>query len=382
MATSPGQQQLFQISVPPENRTITLNVKGQGTITYTVHNLTNRELTGRALLNPEDPLVKERQITVQGETDKPFKANGDQQFTVKIDLGLKSATVKQGTLSMRFVDAQYTDFGDIAPAVAWKMPDKPITQPPKLLPIILALIALVVIGGGVTAWLVLRNKTPKIVQVNVPNVRGMTIQEATDALQKAKLKPGSVTTVLTDADSANVVLKQSPNPDTSQAQDSPVDLQLGVASVVVPMLVGHNFQEVNTLLSNAGLTIGNSTNAVSTTFGPGIISGQNPTSGARAKAGDKIDITIAKKVVSVPPLVGVSVGQARQLLANADLKVGDIYGLCGLTLPVTAMEPGIGTSVDAGTAVTLHTAGPQTKCPPLYLIDTTYFKIKGTLLRR
>jgi hypothetical protein len=132
---------------------VRLDAQGRGATTYTVSNISGRARRGRARLVPGDP-AQGSWLSVEGEAERDFTADGTQQYVVKI-------AVPPGTPAGKFT------FG--LDVVSVENPDEEFTQGPKVAfevappakkkPFpwwIIAVIAALLVVGGLVAWLLHR----------------------------------------------------------------------------------------------------------------------------------------------------------------------------------------------------------------------------------
>ena len=359
MATSPATQQLFQISVPPENRTLELDVNGRGVVTYTVHNVTAREVVGRALLPSGDPLVRDGHVAVSGAADKTFQPNQDQQYTIKIDLGPKKMQLTQGTVTVRFVDSRFTDIGDDAPHVTWKMPAQGEHRKVnwKLIAIICAVVVVIAIGGAAYFFMPAATTT-------VPNLSRLEVAQATDVLKQSKLKLGGQTFEHSDED-VNKVLRQDPAPEAKVKQGAAVAVTVGTANFPLPDVTLKSEADARAALQplKVALTV---SHELSTAVTKGFVTRQNPAPQSDTAPGTPVEIWIADKPVVVPQVIVLPIDAAVGLLNQAGLKPV-LTGLCqaqprvmviagrgAVQLQAVAQDPPPSKTVAEGTQVTLN----------------------------
>ncbi|MFP5333854.1 MAG: PASTA domain-containing protein, partial [Actinomycetes bacterium] len=105
-------------------------------------------------------------------------------------------------------------------------------------------------GGTVTVVL-----TVEPGEVSVPDLRGMTQQEARAELQELGLEPGVVTTEDDAEVDAGRVVRTEPESGASVPPGTQVDLVLSSGEVELPNLVGQPFQEARATLIDLGLEV-------------------------------------------------------------------------------------------------------------------------------
>jgi eukaryotic-like serine/threonine-protein kinase len=128
----------------------------------------------------------------------------------------------------------------------------------------------------------------------VPNVVGLSLAQAINALRTAGLNPNP-TIVPSDAPQ-NQVIHQNPAPGTSATKGSTVDLQVsnGPPQVSVPTVVGETAQQAVTALQAAGFIVSQQPVSVSSADQDGIVQSQNPDGGTSATKGSTVTIEVGQ----------------------------------------------------------------------------------------
>ncbi|KGN37466.1 Stk1 family PASTA domain-containing Ser/Thr kinase [Knoellia subterranea] len=135
--------------------------------------------------------------------------------------------------------------------------------------------------------------------VAVPNVAGMTVAEATSALEKLKLTVGTTTKVDTDDQPKDRVVSTEPAIGTSVAPGAPVALKVSTGQVVVPDLVDKTADEASTLLFSIGLK--SKTRYEQTSRAAvGTVIGQDPDKEEKVDVGTEVTIVVAQKAPPPP----------------------------------------------------------------------------------
>ena len=106
-------------------------------------------------------------------------------------------------------------------------------------------------------WLTLRviSAPPPAALVAVPDLSGMTLEEATAQLRDSRLTLGTVTPTESSDENKDRVVNQRPSSQTQVAQDSAVNLEIGkgVSLVGVPNVVSYTPEEAKRALNEANL---------------------------------------------------------------------------------------------------------------------------------
>ncbi len=199
---------------------------------------------------------------------------------------------------------------------------------------------------------------PPAALVAVPDLSGMTLEEATAKLRDSRLTLGTVTpTESTDANKDKVV-NQRPSSQTQVAQDSAVNVEIGkgVSLITVPNVVSYTPEEAKKALNEANLQYEEVPQS-SSDADKGKALAQDPAAQAQVQPGTTVKVTVGTglQTVQVPDgLVGRSLDEATQILTDAKLQV--VSQTADSAEPeneVIDLDPAVGTRVQEGTPVTL-----------------------------
>ncbi len=134
-----------------------------------------------------------------------------------------------------------------------------------------------------------------------------------------------------------------------------------VEAVLVPDLVGRSLEEARVVLAEVGLELGD-------VFGEdGLVEDQVPAADTQALPGDRVSVVLAG-LVTVPPLAGLTLEEASRILVERGLVLGEVTG-GGDT--VSTQTPAEGTGVPRGSAVSIDFESvvppvvPTVAVPPL-----------------
>jgi hypothetical protein len=148
---------LFDISVPSASTNLKLNAKQKVEVTYTVSNLSGRNVRGRVVLKPDDPAVKNKWVTVGEEAEKDFGENSTFQFKVTINMPADASPGKY-TFRLDAVNASIPDEGDSGPTIGLEVLGAQPHPFPKWIFPVAAVVLLVV--GGLVAWMLWPKPNP------------------------------------------------------------------------------------------------------------------------------------------------------------------------------------------------------------------------------
>ena len=204
--------------------------------------------------------------------------------------------------------------------------------------------------------------------IEVPSVIGRREADATAILTNQRLRVGAIQT-RESSEPAGTVIEQHPQPRRPARLNAPVDLVLAIpATVAVPDLRGRNRQAALAALTDAELLLGETT--AREAEGPaGVVTGQSPRAGERVEVGTAVQVWVAVPIrVQVPDLRGSTRDASSNVLRARRLVLGSIESRISSGVPgrIVDQQPGAGTRVEAGTAVTIWiaAAAPPDLTPP------------------
>ncbi|NPD30971.1 Stk1 family PASTA domain-containing Ser/Thr kinase [Eggerthellaceae bacterium zg-1084] len=216
-----------------------------------------------------------------------------------------------------------------------------------------AVVAVLLIVAGV-AWALAQGARDG---VNVPDVAGKTLEEATDAIQEAGLSVGSVTYAFDPNVESGKVTKQDPKGGSKAPLNSKVNLTLseGAEQVEVPDLSNMTADEAQRALKAAGLKFTAGAAEHSSDVPQGKVARQSPEKGSQVPAGSNVTyyLSAGEETLKVPDVTGMSESQAKVTLENAGFKV-EIEQAASSDVPkgsVIRQTPSAGSSVKSGTTV-------------------------------
>ena len=233
------------------------------------------------------------------------------------------------------------------------------------------LLTLGVLAAGVAAVLVGKAifGAPAVEQVTVPNLAGLEVPSAQNALIAQGLVLGQQTAQASDTVPSGRVISQTPPAGDTAAKGSKVDITVssGKDQTSVPNLVGLTSQDqARAALVDASLVLGKVTQ-VDSDQPAGAVIAQSIPAATLVDAGSAVDISVSNGQVKVPDVTGESEAQARSDLTNAGFDPNVVKQQDGSVAPgtVLAQTPKGGTSAAKGTQVTITvaTAPPITPTP-------------------
>jgi beta-lactam-binding protein with PASTA domain/tRNA A-37 threonylcarbamoyl transferase component Bud32 len=200
---------------------------------------------------------------------------------------------------------------------------------------------------------------PNIPIVQVPSVAGDQLTQATQLLQGAGFTVAPIKYV-TSTKSVGTVLSEDPTGGSKVKQTTPVVLTVSgtQTTVSVPSVLGQSPAAAGSILKGANLSVGTQTSACSSQFGNGLVSSQNPATGANVQPNSSVNIVVSNgSCVGVPNLVGQSANSAQSAITGAGLVANTTYDTScpnnAQSGNVDGQTPAAGTQVASGSTVTI-----------------------------
>ena len=198
--------------------------------------------------------------------------------------------------------------------------------------------------------------------IEVPDLKGLTFDEAKEQLNAKGLGIKNAGTVASDQYDEGQIVSQTPDALTKAEANTTVEVTLssGKGEVSVPSVTGMDETTAYNTLTNSGFTPVKDY-AYSADVAQGNVIEQSPNAGSPAKAGDNVKIVISRGVeqaeatsVAVPGVTGLTEDAARSAIQNVGLAVGNVssaYSDSVASGQIISQSPVTDTAVDAGTAV-------------------------------
>jgi eukaryotic-like serine/threonine-protein kinase len=183
-----------------------------------------------------------------------------------------------------------------------------------------ALLAIATLGVFVVALVAARSLlASSTADLNTPNVLHQTLADAESTLVGQGLVVGTVDRVYTGKPNAGIVIHQNPPAGIFLRKGQAVDLVVsrGIREVPVPAgLVGQTVNEARSALLAAGLKLGPIVSRNSNTPA-GQVLGSRPPSGTSLPAGSTVTLVVSNSRVKVPDVVGKTTSTATAIMLEA-----------------------------------------------------------------
>ena len=229
-------------------------------------------------------------------------------------------------------------------------------------------IALLILGlFALGAWLIANNLLGGGEPVEVPDVIGMTEEDAIDALEGVGLEV-EPTEDFNRRVPEGEVFKQDPaaGSDAMTGDTVTITVSSGVQQTTVPDLVGMSLEDATAALQEARLKLGGVTTGTAEDAEPDEVLEQFPAAGREVDRGSEVDLVVAQGA-TVPDVVGEAQADAQAILEDAGYEVSVVTEPSdeveeGL---VIAQDPDAGTELEQGSTVTiLVSEGPEAQEMP------------------
>ena len=206
----------------------------------------------------------------------------------------------------------------------------------------------------------------------LPNVVGRDAKTATQMLSTKGFAVRMGSPVHSSSVAKGLIAKTNPGAGTRVAEHSTIVLfpSGGPYAVTVPNVVNLSDADARKMIQKAGLTLRVSRVIPNVNIPPQTVMDQEPNGGAQAPPGSEVAVEESggPNAVTVPNVVGGTLDDARNRLAQAGLSVGAVAQVADpSTSPgtVVSQNPDPGTQVGAGGAVDLYLAvAPAGATPP------------------
>ena len=204
-------------------------------------------------------------------------------------------------------------------------------------------------------------------RVTVPNLEGLTVEQAEQTLNDFELRLGGITPEVSDRPSGTIIGQQPGAGETlEQGQAVNVTISAGREQSVVPQLVAlPSIEAVRIALADANLQLGAITERPSNQPA-GYVLAQNPPEGTLVDAGASVDIEVSSGLSPVPDVVGLIEAQARSDLAQAgfEVQIVEQESATARAGSVLAQSPPAGSELSRGSLVTITVATSPPPPPP------------------
>jgi beta-lactam-binding protein with PASTA domain len=227
-------------------------------------------------------------------------------------------------------------------------------------PWLLGLLVLLLVAGGVTAYLLTRPS-----KVAVPNVVGLSLPIAQGKVDALNLNPNPIYETSTSAP-ANTVISQVPIPGANVKSGSSVTLTVssGAGSVQVPTVVSLTKKQAMAQLRQAGLKVSRIITQAASDVNQNDAIGTSPDAGVSVSRGSGV-VLILSSGTALPNVVGDTQAAAQQALTGFKVVTAQQVSATAPVGTVLSQSPAANTPVASNSTVTLTVAeAPKTATVP------------------
>ena len=224
---------------------------------------------------------------------------------------------------------------------------------------LLLLITAVVVAISLVAHFIFNRN---LEEVSVPSVTNMTVVEAQKLLEEKDFKV-ELEEKYGDPDKfkPGTVMEQSPKAGEKRKQGSLIVLTIskGAELKAVPDVSGMSLTKAEQQLLDAGFKVGKIEHRHEEGKNIGSVLSQSPKGTDKAPKGSSVDLVVNEGDKPVPNIIGKTVAEAKAMLEKAGLKLGEIKQIqdgSAKKNAVLACNPGVGTNLNEGAAVTVTVA--------------------------
>ncbi|MBK7629966.1 MAG: PASTA domain-containing protein [Ignavibacteriales bacterium] len=198
-------------------------------------------------------------------------------------------------------------------------------------------------------------------EINVPNVVGMTEEEAFKTLEDADFNPSIADTSFGVSLPPGRIFLQKPERGKLVKEGRTIYLFVsgGDQIISVPLLKGKSVRDARLFLERIGLKLG-SIEEVASTQPKDMVFDQQFAEGTTIRKGQSVGISVSigkgAGEIIVPDLIGKSLTEAQRVLSDSTLKVGKVnYQISSTLLPNTVLDqyPAPGNKLNSGNTVDL-----------------------------
>ncbi|NLY71784.1 MAG: Stk1 family PASTA domain-containing Ser/Thr kinase [Clostridiales bacterium] len=198
-------------------------------------------------------------------------------------------------------------------------------------------------------------------EVEVIDVTGLDVEEATKRLNEIGLELEVGNEVVSDEYEEGLIVSQDPLPEmiVKTGKTVIVNVSKGPMDVTIPNVIGKTLSDAVFLIESFGYTKGGVSEEYSQ-MPKGVVIRQSPKAGTNADKGTSVSLVVSLgeeiKRTTVPNLIGLEVDEAKQAIENAGLSLGKIsYAPSEIYAKNFVMDQSIrsGEEVELGTPISI-----------------------------
>ncbi len=316
----------------------------------------NEEPVPPRQLNPDIPPALEAVIMRALQKDPSARYSSAEEMRADLKRVLAGAAVEAPAA----MAAGGMDETSVMPAVGGAAAAgsrvRPVPEKRNPWPWIIGVVVLLLAGLGI-AWAM--GVFEQVPTVEVPDVIGLTVDEASEVLDEAGLVVGPITERTSEEFEEGLVMEQSPEEGDEAPEGSEVVLVVSIGPDVseVPDVVGMTESDALRVVRDAGFEI-DIQREYNSDVPDGQVFRQSPEAGELASPETVITIIVSRgtQLVRVPDVVGQPRGNATSVLQDAGFRVNVTEEFHDTVArdQVISQSPEGGVSLDAGSTITIR----------------------------
>lgn len=220
--------------------------------------------------------------------------------------------------------------------------------------------------------------------VMVPDVKGDTLEVATQKIETAGLVVGTVSEEASSEVGEGTVLRTDPAANTSKREGSKVNIVIAMKEVAqIPNVAGKELAVAKAEIEAAGFKVGTITEEHSDDQAAGLVISTNPPANSSKAKGSSVAIVVSKgaELLNIPDVKGKKLDAAKAELESAGFKVGEVTEAYSDDLAaglVISTDPVIGTQLSKHSTVNLQVS----KGAAIIMPDFGYMRVSYAEARR
>lgn len=220
-------------------------------------------------------------------------------------------------------------------------------------------VVLALVLVGIVVFMLVRGQESKAT-ISVPDVAGMTYDEAAAKITEAGLVPVEGKQETSADVPAGDVTSTSPTAETLVEPDTEIKINTstGPSSVTIPDVTGYSLEEARAKLEESGLVVTEGKEEYSATIDAGAVTSTSPAAGKPVSPGASVAINVSKgkEAAIVPDMAGMNEQEATAAINAAGLVVGDLTSADSASVEsgkFVSSNPSPGSTLQPGQTVNL-----------------------------
>lgn len=200
--------------------------------------------------------------------------------------------------------------------------------------IVAAILVVTLILWGLSAHL--RNYTQHGIEEQVPDIKGMVVEEAQRVLEPQQLTLEIIDSTFSDKVPFGTIVEQDPTPDSHAKHGRVIYVTVnasGKRQVIMPDLHDISYRQAETTLRGLGLMVDEEYDYEPSAFRDLVldvkVNGESIETGQKIAVGTQVRLVVGfgqgTEEVTVPSVIGMTYQEARSMLLSYRLTIGAVY---------------------------------------------------------